>query len=304
MTSHLTDFIAWMNNRVGGNGPLPNLLHGDYGTAMGQSLERHFVEDRQRGGVRMSNIGKPATLLALAKLGYSEPEPKGKSRLIFHMGDMFENFLEVMLQAYGIEILDSQKLCEYSSASGIKMDGHLDYIVTSPATGVPIVVEAKTMSQNYARMFRKGPNDDRGYVTQLSLYSSAQGMEATWVCLDKGNAEMFETPLEPGLMIPSLDRVEKVLDRVSKVEEVADILKVFRAPPIKHEVFKKQQTGRWLLPTTLKMSPFRHVLYKTVIDTNGYGKETEYVEDFADTEHMRNTLDRLVRTGEIAYNGS
>lgn len=302
--NHLTDFIDWMNNDVGGNGPLPDLLHGDYGTAMGQSLERHFVEDRQRGGVRMSNVGKPATLLALAKLGYSEPEPKGRSRLIFHMGDMFENFLEVMLQAYGIEILGSQDTCEYFSASGIKMDGHLDYIITSPVTGEPVVVEAKTMSQNYSRMFRKQPDDDRGYVTQLSLYASSKGMDATWVCLDKGNAEMFEQPLEPGLMIPSLERVEKVLERVAKVNDVSDILKVFRAPPVKAEIYQKQKTGRFLLPTTLKMSPFRKVLYKTVIDTNNYGRTTEYVEDFADTQHMRNTLKELVETGEIAYNGS
>lgn len=300
---HLDDFIRWMNNDVGGNGPLPNLLHGDYGTAMGQSLERHFVEDRQRGGVRMSNIGKPATLLALAKLGYSEPEPKGKSRLIFHMGDMFENFLEVMLQSYGIEVLDSQVRCEYSSESGIPLDGHLDYIITSPVTGEPIIVEAKTMSQNYSRMFRKNPDDDRGYVTQLSLYASSKGFDATWVCLDKGNAEMFEQPLEPGLMIPSLERVEKVLDRVAKVQELDDVLKVFRAPPIKAERYKGSQTGSYLLPVTLKMSPFRKVLYKTYIDTNNYGKETEYVEDFADTQHMREKLDELTSTGEIAYNG-
>jgi hypothetical protein len=209
--NHLSDFIDYMNNDVGGNGPLPDLLHGNYGTEVGKSLERHFVEDRQRGGVRMSNVGKPATLLALAKLGYTEPEPRGKLRFIFHFGDIFENFLEVMLQSYGIEILESQEVCTYTSKSGIQMDGHLDYIIKSPVTGEPVIVEAKTMSVGYARMFRKFPDDDRGYVSQLSLYASSKGLDATWVCMDKGDSSLFELPLEKGLMIPSLDRVEKVV---------------------------------------------------------------------------------------------
>jgi hypothetical protein len=299
---HLTDFIKYMNNDVGGNGPLPNLLHGDYGTAIGQSLERHFVEDRQRGGVRMSNVGKPATLLALAKLGYSEPEPRGKLRFIFHLGDIFENFLEVMLQSYGIEILESQSECSYTSSSGITMDGHLDYIIKSPVTGVPVVVEAKTMSAGYSRTFRKYPDDNRGYVSQLSLYAESKGLDATWVCMDKGDSSLFEVPLDYDTIEPSLQRVEKVLERVAQVDSISDVLKVFRAPPdLKAEVYQKQPTGKYFVPAALKWSPFRHALYKISVEYNNYGKETEYVEDFADTAYMKDMLDKLVETGEIAY---
>lgn len=297
---HLTDFIEYMNREVGQK-PLAKLDTEAYGKAMAQSLHRHYIEDRQRGGVRASNLGKPATLLALAKLGYVEPEPKGKSRLIFHMGDVFENFLEHMLAQYGIEILESQTEIGWTSPSGLSVSGHLDYVIKSPVTGKPIVLEAKTMSANYARMFRRNQDDDRGYVTQLSLYATAKGMDATWVCMDKGNADLFEIPLLPGLMIPALDRGTQVLDRVAKVESVGDILKVFRAPPVKAEKYKGSATGRYLLPVTFKMSPFRKVLYKTSIDTNGYGKETEYVDDFADTEHMQRMLDELVESGEIKY---
>jgi hypothetical protein len=299
--NHLSDFIDWMNNDVGGNGPLPNLLHGDYGSAMGQSLERHFVEDRQRGGVRMSNLGKPATLLALAKLGYTEPEPKGKSRLIFHMGDMFENFIEVMLQAYGIELLDSQIYLEWDSPSGLVVNGHADYLIKSPVTGEPVVVEAKTMSGNYARIFSKKQDDDRGYITQLSLYTEAKGVDGTWICLDKSTAGIFEIPLNPGLRVGALDRANKVLERVSKVEQLGDVLTMFRQPPAKPEIYKGNATGRYLLPVTLKMSPFRFALYEIYVDTNGYGKRTEYVEAYAGVEHMRKELDRLVAEGELSY---
>lgn len=141
---HLNDFTDWLNNRVGGEGLLPDINSGDYGQAMKDSLWRHYAQDRQKGGIRMSNLGKPAAVLALAHLGYSEPEPKGKSRFIFHVGDMFENWLEVMLRVYGIEILDSQPTLTWGSITG-----HADYIIKSPVTGKPIVVEAKTMSDNY-----------------------------------------------------------------------------------------------------------------------------------------------------------
>src|SRR5215217_1359678 len=171
---HLTDFCNWLNNEVGGNGPLPNLLHDDYGAALAGSLNKHFAEDRERGGLRMSSIGKPATLLALAKLGYSEPEPRGKSRIIFHIGDVFENLLEVLMQSYGIEILESQ-----TELSLFGLTGHLDYVIRSPVTGEPIVVEAKTMNSNYTRKWKKTQDNDRGYVTQLAMYTAARKLPGT-----------------------------------------------------------------------------------------------------------------------------
>lgn len=299
--AHLTDFITWMNEEVGGNGPLPNLMHGDYGEAMYQSLGRHFAEDRQRGGVRMSKLGYPAAILALARLGYVEPEPKGKSRLIFHMGDMFENFLEVMMQTYGIEILDSQR--ELTWNGGIK--GHLDYIIKSPVTGQPIVVEAKTMSENYARMFSRQQNDDRGYISQLALYTDCTGMEGTWICLNKGNAELFEITPAEGLFEAARNRAAKVLERIEKVNTLDDVLAYdggqFQLPPPRPERYKNAETGRMILPPSMSFSPFKSALYKLTDDYNQYKKPTKYVEGYADTEHMKRELDFLVREGVIIY---
>lgn len=300
---HLQDFVNWMNNEVGGEGPLPNLLHGDYGQAMSESLARHFAENRQKGGVRMSNLGKPATLLALAKLGYVEPEPKGKSRFIFHIGDVFENFLEVMLQAYGIDIVDSQAEVNYMGVVG-----HLDYIIKSPVTGKPVIVEAKTMSQNYSRMFSQKTDDDRGYVTQLALYSHGMDMDATWICFNKGTSELFEVETNPGAFMASLHRAQDVLNRLENVKTLEDVLHTsggyFRPPPPQEEKFQGKLSGKKLLPVTFKLSPFRSVLYKITEGINGYKRDTIYVDDYADVEHMRRELDFLVETGQLIYNGT
>lgn len=299
---HLTDFVNWINKEVGGEGPLPELLNASYGEAMSQSLHRHFAEDRQKGGVRMSNLGKPATLLALAKLGYVEPEPKGKSRFIFHLGDVFENFLEVMLQAYGIEILDSQQEVNFMG-----IIGHLDYIIKSPVTGKPVIVEAKTMSQNYSRLFSQKTDDDRGYVTQLALYANGTGLDATWICFNKGTSELFEVETNPGLFVVSLVRAQDVLNRLANVNTLEDVLHTsggyFRPPPPQEEKYKGQLTGKRLLPVTFKLSPFKSVLYKITEGMNGYKKDTLYVDDYADVEHMRRELDFLVDTGQLIYNG-
>jgi hypothetical protein len=81
------------------------------------------------------------------------------------------------------------------------------------------------------------------------------------------------------------------------------LFKYFKAPPCKPEVYQKEQTGRLLLPPSLKWSPFRHVIYRTYTDINGRGKETEYSAGQADSDYMQTQLNRLVEEGQIAYNG-
>jgi hypothetical protein len=298
--AYLDDFIHWVNNEVGGEGPLPGLEHGDFGQIMGDSLARHYAEDRQKGGLRMSNIGKPAVVLALAHLGYVEPEPKGKSRFIFLTGDMYENWLEVMLKVYGFEIIDSQPEMNF-----LGITGHADFVIKNPATNEPLILEAKTMSEGYARMFSRELNDDRGYISQLAMYSHGYRKEptdCTWICFNKGNSETFEIVPPEGLLLQRLDRAEQVIKRVRQVKSLDDILELVRVPPPRAEVYKKQETGKYLVPGSLSYSPFKRALYVTSDGKNGYGKDTTYVDRIADTEHMKRELDFLVANGVVLKN--
>lgn len=295
---YLDEFVSWLNEDVGGEGPLPNLKHGDYGTAMGDSLYRHYAEDRQRSGVRMSNIGKPAVLTALAKLGYTQPEPKGKSRLIFHFGDMFENWVEIMMQTYGIKVLESQPKYECMGITG-----HADYVIQT-RDGQEVLVEAKTMSMNYSRMFRKEPDDNRGYVSQLAMYSKASGLPATWLCYDKGSSEVFEVVPDETILASSLERAEAVLARLENVNTLDDVLKQFRPPPPRDEIFKRELTGNKLVPMSMTMNPFRSAVYVLKETYNNYGKPVEYIQDVATTEHMKRELNSLVEKGIVSYAGA
>jgi hypothetical protein len=292
---HLTEFLQWVNEDVGGD--IDHIEDEYYGRTMKDSLTRHYVQDRQKGGVRMSNLGKPAVLLALAKLGYVEPEPRGKSRFIFHVGDMFENWLEVMMRAYGIDILELQPTLTHMGITG-----HADYIIKCPHCDVPLLLEAKTMSANYFRQFSREPNEDRGYITQLAMYQAATGLDCAWMCLDKGNNTVFEVTPNFGQFQAALHRAQKVIDRVSKVQSEDDVLSLFRPPPPRPEVFQKVPTGDYILPTALSFSPFRHALYKLSTRNNNYNKMTTYVDDYADTQYMKEQLDKLVQEGVIYKN--
>jgi hypothetical protein len=62
-------------------------------------------------------------------------------------------------------------------------------------------------------------------------------------------------------------------------------------------------SGNHLVPTQLKMSPFRYALYNIVEGINGYNKPTEYVDGYKTYVEMRDVLDRLVEEGEVIYDG-
>lgn len=299
---HFDDFVRWFNEEVGGNGHIPLVrnegVQKSFGEAMEQSMFRHFGEDRQRGGLRMSSIGKPAVVQALAKLGYTELEPKGKSRYIFMTGDFFENSLECFFQMYGIHILEAQTSLEYLGISG-----HLDFVVKSPVTREPVIVEAKTMSSNYARMFKKEQDDSRGYLSQLAMYKASKQYDASWLCLDKGNSDLFEIEPNLGELDAALNRASQVISRMDRVKSLDDVLSTFRIPPPRPEKFRNAMTGKMIAPPSLSYSPFKTALYKITTEPNGYKRDTDYVVDLADTEHMKQELEFLVENGVIAYNG-
>lgn len=297
----LEEFVDWLNNDIGGSGQLPSIknegLTKTYGEAMQQSLERHYAEDRQAGGLRMSNIGKPAVQLALNQLGYVEPEPRGKLRYIFHTGDMFENWLECMLQVAGIPILLSQGEVEFE---GVK--GHYDFIVEIEGVG-PVLLEAKTMSANYARQFKKYPNDDRGYVSQLALYAHCVDLPAAWINMDKGLNEIFITTPAPAQLDDARARAKTVIKAVRRVESLEQVLYTsggyFRPPPPVAERYQSCDTGRFLLPQSMRYSPFKSVVYQLSYERNNYNKDTIYVEGVQDLKDARQELDKLVEEGTI-----
>jgi hypothetical protein len=307
----LTDFCRWANEEVGGEGPLPEMDHGSYGERVGQSLERHFAEDRQKGGLRISSMGKPAVLQALATLGYAELEPRGKMRWTFHLGDIFEHFVGVLLETYGYKVLVDQMDPEATFVETAGVGGHYDYLVKTPEYPV-LLVEVKTMGPGYARMFRKRPDDARGYITQLAMYQAALSQQyksdipACWLCLDKGTGEIFEVEPYPGLFEGALARVKQVVPLLNRVKSEDDVLApkgFFQAPPAKPEEYRRSATGHFILPDNMRYSPFSGAFYSLEDGMNGWNKPTKYVTGLQGAQGMKQELARLVETGEVLKNG-
>ncbi len=294
----LRDFCNYMNDHIGGEGPIELPTDWDYGKAIEGSLRRHYEDDRQKDGLRISGMGKPAVLQALAKLGYTEVEPRGRMRWIFHLGDIFELFIGVMLKHYGVEVIGDQMEDEATFVETRGVGGHYDYTIRDGDDEV--LVEVKTMSENYARQFRRNPDDERGYVTQLAMYWDALGRPpAIWLCLDKGKNEVFTVEPSIGELEAALHRVDLVLPRLAEVKELDDILRVFKAPPPVPEG-RKHLTGEYLLPGNMKWSPFAPAFYDYDVRPNRYGRDTKYVNGYRDSEGMKEVIGRLLKDGSIA----
>lgn len=285
----LEQFCYWFNNDVHGG------LHAENYPSFDQAYRRHYVEDRQHNRVRASNIGKPAMITALQKIGYEEPSPTGNLLYTFMLGDVFEITAEALLLAREFDVVESQSHIEWNG-----IEGHLDFIVSNGKQ--EFIVEVKTMSGNYARIFKQSPNDDRGYVTQLSLYSEAKQLPALWLCLDKSNQEMFQIPLTTEMRQAALNRAVNVKSRLDACQTVEDVFSLFAVPPCREEVYQRAKTGKFLAPSSLAYSPYKNVIYKTSDGFNGYGKPTTYVDGPADVEHAMEELDFLINTGALVFN--
>lgn len=307
----LADFCHWVNEEVGGNGPLPELDHGSYGDRVAGSLSRHFAEDRQKGGLRISSMGKPAVLQALAALGYTEIEPRGRMRWTFHLGDIYEHFVGLMLETCkGYDVLCDQMDPEATYVEYAGVGGHYDYLVKTPEYPL-VLVEVKTMGPGYARKFRKTPNDARGYITQLAMYQAALSKQydtiipAVWLCLDKGTGETFFVEPFPGLFQGALARVEMVIPLLQKVKTEDDVLApkgFFQAPPAAPEVYRRNETGHFILPENMMYSPFASAFYDLEDGLNGYNSPQRYVVGMKGPEAMKKELARLVDEGKVVKN--
>lgn len=300
------DFVEWLNESICSDADgMAEVGWRRYGEMVGQSLKRHYQQEREdRDGLRLSELGKPAVVQALKRLGYREPPPKGSLLFIFHLGDVFEHFAGEMMRVYGYEILADQMEEDKTLVEFEGVKGHFDYLVREPKTGRRLLVEVKTMSGAYAQRFRLRPDDERGYVTQLACYHHALSHDvdgAWWLCLDKSNWRAFCVEGFDGLFEGALYRAREVISRMNHISSEEDVLRYFQAPPPMPEVYARRQTGRYMLPPSMRYSPFAEAFYELNPGVNGYGKERLYVDGMKDAKAMQQALRVLVDEGRVLH---
>ena len=236
------------------------------------SYKNQFCNRDKRTHIGLSEIGKPAVLLGLKKLGVAGEIVSPASRLRFHFGDVFESLILATLKAHNFSITMEQH--EISMKGTL---GHIDAVVNDDT-----VLEVKTMSDYYYQKFIKEPDDSRGYVTQLNTYAYMLCKKGVWLCLNKQTYQLALIELVPNPLV--LERAEAVIKALKEVKVIDDVLDLFDPPEPEAEFFKKQPTGRYLIPASMKYAAYLPVFYDLVLDVNGYKKPTTYVTSFPSKE--------------------
>lgn len=256
-------------------------------------ITRQWQTKRQHHSkVAMSQLGKPVVLQWLKKNYPLKEELGGRLRWIFSEGDYFEQLVVDVAKSMGYKLRGSQTTLELEGTrEGDVATGHIDGIVKEK--GQDYVLEVKTMSSYYFKKFTKEPDDERGYLTQLSLYCHCLNLPGLWLCIDKANGELAVVELPEEKMDDCVARARDAIDTLYGAANLAAVYDDWSPPRPVPEKFRRQETGRYLLPPDLKYSPYAEHLYKLIEDTNGYNKPTVYVDSFRSPEDVEHSLKRV-----------
>jgi hypothetical protein len=245
---------------------------------------------KQEATLRVSSLGKPAVLQALTVLGVDNFSVlTTKLRHVFHTGDVFEAYLKAYMKLCKYAVLDEQAEVNFKGVLG-----HIDLAVETPSGKV--VLEVKTMSQNYFYNFIREQDDARGYLTQAAVYSHCMSLPIYWVCLNKGTHEIKVIKPDVESFDKVLERAERLIPKLRAISSLEDLVDTLQCPPVEQEVFRRKETGNFLVPASMRYSPFRHCWYE--IETTQDGKKPkEYVLDYLPKDEV---LKRLRRMTEVS----
>lgn len=232
---------------------------------------------KQNRILRASTLGYPSVIQAMKVLGYDKRIPaegtSNKMSRLFMDGHLFEAEIMAHFKSYPrFSVYGQQKTITFEG-----VEGHIDGVVSTP-TG-DVLIEAKTMSPFYFDKFIKNPDDERGYMTQLAIYSEVLDTPGVWIAKNKATSEVAVVVPEEEDLELARHRAHLLVPLLKRIEKFDDIFQVFQAPEPVEEVCRKTKTGRFIVPPEMRYSPWRYVFYKLEVARNCYSKLTEYVVD-------------------------
>jgi hypothetical protein len=256
----------------GGHSPLLSYPGVDAIQGDVEKIFLEMIEPQPRDYVGLSLVGKHEALLALYHLGYREPI-ENRLRYVFLTGHVFESIILASMLDYGIRVEGQQEEVHIAG-----FPGHIDCVIEGE------LYDVKTMSASHFNSFIKKPTDMMGYITQLCAYHNALqddvGCNPGWVCYNKETSELQTVYLFDHISVEDYD---KYLERVYEKRQYLDAIKTLNdvqliyVPEPRPEVYRKEKTGRLLLPQPLYMTYYSDAFYELEPGTNSYGKETKYI---------------------------
>jgi len=263
-------FVAWFNVGLYRSHELDKSILPEIAEVHAEEVHNSLIRqctESKRKGIGVSELGHPAVLLALKHLGFSQELPAVKSIFSFHYGDWFESFLISLMRLYGLEVTHPQKEINFHGCVG-----HIDCVVDDE------VVEIKTMNDRNFRRFVNEPSDAiYGYATQLSCYAETMQMKGVWLIINKVTRELILVRPSDELVKDRVARALTLLEALEGIRDVADIFDNFAAPAPEVEFYCKKPTGRLLVPESMRYSEYRGAFFDISVESNKYGRPTEYV---------------------------
>jgi hypothetical protein len=175
------------------------------------------------------------------------------------------------MEIYRLEVNSKQAQVNFDG-----IIGHIDLMV-----GDDLLIDVKTMCNDYFLSFTLEPNNDRGYLTQLSCYA-ADVKHAGFLCFNKDSGVLKFIELDTEVRDSYCDETAEKIEQLNLLNSPED-LAVLELPSGVPEIYKGQRTNRRLIPRSLQNFPFLSCFYSLENSRNSYGKKTVYVLDELET---------------------
>jgi hypothetical protein len=290
---NIIDVVHKMNdgNYFDTNHEPPMSISDEFGQRYAQVLRNQFPE-HTRPHLSGSSLGKPAVVLFAMRFFpemFEEMKPTERLMRVFHEGFIFELQFEWFLHRAslpGVKVLTAHERYNLSELlhTGVPVSGELDYVVE--IGGKTYLIDTKTASQNSFRKLITG-EVPREYIVQQTVYKAAweqstgKTIDATGLLVyNKDNSVVHWVQCDDEERDAMLDHAICVCDLWEKSSTWEEAIANGLTPPDPvPEVYRKKNTGAFLLPDSMKYQPREliEMCYEVTEDVNGYGKSTLYV---------------------------
>ena len=229
----------------------PNLVE-DFASNLQDALLQWSQPRKQRKGLRISNIGRPARQLWYEARQEDTVKLNAITRIKFLYGHLLEELLPLLVKASGHKVTDEQKEVE---VDGIK--GHMDCKINGE------VIDIKTASNFAFKKFSEGTlaqNDTFGYMAQLAGYEAAEGTsDGGFLAINKESGEL--ALFRPG----NLSKPNPV-NKINNLKQALDL----DTPPEKcYTPIPEGKKGNEILPPSCVYCSFKNECWSDA--NNGHG---------------------------------
>jgi len=201
---------------------------------------------------RASSIGKPWILQVLGRWYPSETVFNVSTCMKMLDGIVAQAWAEQILTLAGYEFVAEQEL--KLQVGEIEVVGHADIIVTNHTTRQITVIECKSMGGHLIGGFYKSPNDDFGYVSQLSFYTEMvrrgcpeYTVEPMFLLYDRSLGKFKTCHITDYVVTEKMGRVESALKAIAEIPQfdLDCLLETVHVPPPISGVPPSMKWSKW-----------------------------------------------------------